>query len=193
MHLIARINAVSKGHQSQLFKIQVEEDTGDPNKLSYITPVCSVPVEVRSKRNNLKRKLNDLTQFVTMPGDDPNANKLPHTNSEGLPNYPPSNPAGYYYKPIAPVYPKPAVATAQPVLRPLQPITANAPFTVPPNLTLDAAVENVLRWAGTVMNGIQEIQWKLIGYERFPDGSLDTSRKSPSASGQILPSLTSFK
>ena len=43
-------------------------------------------------------------------------------------------------------------------------------------LAMDSAVGNVLRWAGAVMTGLQEMQWRHIGYERLPDGSLDTSR-----------------
>ena len=43
-------------------------------------------------------------------------------------------------------------------------------------LAMDSAVGNVLRWAGAVMTGLQEVQWRHIGYERLPDGSLDTSR-----------------
>lgn len=46
----------------------MEEDTRDPNRVSYITPVCTVPVEVRSKRNNLKRKIIDLSSFLTADG-----------------------------------------------------------------------------------------------------------------------------
>lgn len=44
------------------------------------------------------------------------------------------------------------------------------------HVTLDVAVDAVLRWAGTVMNGLQDMQWKCIGYERGADGNVDASR-----------------
>ena len=230
--VLVRINAVSKGHQSQMFKVQVSyntynyivlfylkslfiqisEDTGDPNKLSYITPVCSVPVEVRSKRNNLKRRFNEFQYsensnkyfaegFVNFTGNVnsnqgaqmhfgypqyPQGPAVNHSNS-----YPPHSIAppsvhaasSVHHQqpspaPVPKVYPEVAkvVQPATPVVavNPVKPSEPTASLVSP--LAMDSAVGNVLRWAGAVMSGLQEMQWRHIGYERFPDGCLDTSR-----------------
>ena len=47
---------------------------------------------------------------------------------------------------------------------------------VPAQLTLGAAVDNVIRWASTVMDAVDKIQWRPLGYEQLPDGSHDFSR-----------------
>jgi hypothetical protein len=47
---------------------------------------------------------------------------------------------------------------------------------IPAQLTLGAAVDNVIRWASTVMDAVDKIQWRPLGYEQLPDGSNDFSR-----------------
>jgi hypothetical protein len=43
-------------------------------------------------------------------------------------------------------------------------------------MTLGVAVDNVIRWATTVMLAVEKIQWRPLGYEQHPDGSHDFSR-----------------
>lgn len=225
IHLHAYFNVSVYKHTYLHTCLQIEEDTGDPNKFSYITPVCSVPVEVRSKRNNLKRKFADFNQFMvangyTEPLSGPGVGATPSIAHSTLAlEAPPSTYATAHRADsvtLAAASPSvlPAAASAyvqrgapsvveSHLMRHATPAPSSATTTTPgtgngtgtgnpkandsssdapcapashTHVALDAAVDAVLRWAGTVMNGLQDIQWRCIGYERAPDGSTDTSR-----------------
>lgn len=51
-----RINEVSKGHQSQAFRVLISPDVSTSPMNADIAPCSSTPVEVRSKRNNTSSK-----------------------------------------------------------------------------------------------------------------------------------------
>ena len=65
-----RIDEVSRAHQKQRFKLQVSPDINHDPLNSDVSPVISVAVEVRSKRNN--NKLNkDKSDFSENPSKHP--------------------------------------------------------------------------------------------------------------------------
>ena len=96
-----------------------------------------------------------------------------HAASTAMHQQPPPAPAPKVYPEVVNKVVQPAAPVVNPIKPPEQP--ANSLGSLSP-LAMDSAVGNVLRWAGAVMSGLQEMQWKHIGYERFPDGCLDTSR-----------------
>ena len=99
-----------------------------------------------------------------------------HATSTAMHQQPPPAPSPKVYPEVVNQVVQPAAPVAAIVNpskaseRPGNSLTSLSP------LAMDSAVGNVLRWAGAVMSGLQEMQWKHIGYERFPDGCLDTSR-----------------
>ncbi|CAM9293819.1 unnamed protein product [Phaeothamnion confervicola] len=44
------------------------------------------------------------------------------------------------------------------------------------SITMYDALKSVIQWTGKVVNGLQEVQWQLLGYERKPDGSTNHER-----------------
>ena len=44
------------------------------------------------------------------------------------------------------------------------------------NVTLYEALKSVIEWTGQVVNGLQAIQWQLLGYESKSDGQPDHDR-----------------
>lgn len=66
-----RIDSVSKGHQSQSFCAYVEPDTAVSPYCGDINTVTSLPVQVRSKRNNnSKKKDSNITRTVSNNNPD---------------------------------------------------------------------------------------------------------------------------
>lgn len=144
-----RIEDVSKNHQSKGFVIKVGPDTQHSPLNSDISPDISTPISVRSKRNRRNKQGGRNEEDISVVGS---AMSL-----------------------------RGSMDLALPVSQ--NPLHDAPPHLAAPDAKIDAAANPVLKalssvitWTRTVVNGLYQIQWQLIGYESKPDGSPDITR-----------------
>jgi hypothetical protein len=143
-----RIEDVSKNHQSKGFVIKVGPDTQQRPMTSDISPDISTSVNVRSKRN--RRNKNGRVDDESLVG---------HALAMRTPCVDLSLPVSQH-----------PLVEANPLL------AAPAVVDTGDGSPVLKALSNVIGWTRTVVNGLYQIQWQLIGYESAPDGSPDISR-----------------
>ncbi|KAF0682784.1 Aste57867_25083 [Aphanomyces stellatus] len=141
-----RIEDVSKNHQGQAFRLKVEPDTAQSPLFFDVAPDWSTPISVRSKRN--KRR----------GGGGGGA------SSHGL--------GASGIDPLGPDSPRENDDHGRPAKRQIMTANGGGVGSQP----LHPSMEGVLQWTGSVINGLQQLEWQLIGYETKLDGSLDRDR-----------------
>ena len=147
-----RVEDVSKNHQGQDFKLEISTD---PTRFADVAPVSTPSVSVRSKRNKRQR-------FSTDPV--PASPALEDVGQSRLP-YPPHAATPYGVDP--------------------QRLSGQVPYSYRPSYSphdlpdttetarLQESLQGVIRWTDEVVNGLYPLQWKIIGYAPFPDGTVD--------------------
>ncbi|CAM9113936.1 unnamed protein product, partial [Ascophyllum nodosum] len=151
--LRVRIEEVSKNHQKQAFRIKVEPDVQEQPTSMDISSVVSKPITVLSKRINKPKKPKPVPHSASgrRPAADPvyvrGFDPADQQNVERRVNF---------NELINPSISGPAVDTS--------------------NVTLYEALKSVIEWTGQVVNGLQAIQWQLLGYESKSDGQPDHDR-----------------
>ena len=168
-----RIEDVSKNHQGQDFKVEV---LADSSRFADIAPICTPTVSVRSKRSKRQRiaETSASSQLQQPSYDDvaqpkrsillepPQPMALPHVTKVAA-----------HTSPFAPEFqglknPSANTATSR---YPIAGVVGSTEFSDAAR-TRDA-LQGIIGWAEDVVNGLYPLQWKLIGYAPFPDGSLD--------------------
>lgn len=165
-----RIEDVSKNHQGQNFVLHIAADTSR-GRDDDVASVYSPSVSVRSKRNKRQRTA---------------AKENSYGYENGLPPPSPAHAVGYMNH-----MPSTIVPPAQGAI-PATPINANpnrlqlgsGSSRDSPNMfdgtedisSLREAMRGVIRWTEEVINGLYPLQWQVIGYAQYPDGTLDYNR-----------------
>jgi hypothetical protein len=158
-----RVEDVSKNHQGQDFRLEI---AADPTKFGDVAPISTPSVSVRSKRNKRQRSgvgaqssdQQSATSGVDTEFGQPSrsapytSRHLSSTNREVPP------PSTYRHN-------SPAAPMSQ---------RATTSLAGVPDLTkLRDAMQGVIRWTDEVVNGLYPLQWQVIGYAPFPDGTID--------------------
>jgi len=168
-----RIEDVSKNHQGQSFVLHIAADNSrgrDDDVASVYTP----SVSIRSKRN--KRQRTNAKENTSYSGYE-----------NGLPPPSPAHAMAYMNTHMPPTLAPPAQGAI-----PATPINSNPNRLVlgsgssldSPNMfdgtedisSLREAMRGVIRWTEEVINGLYPLQWQVIGYAQYPDGTLDYNR-----------------
>lgn len=154
-----RIEDVSKNHQSKGFVVRVAPDTQHSPLNSDISPDVSTSVSVRSKRNRRSKHAGGsrVEDDVSLVGHALSRSSmdlaLPISQSMLQDSQLPSIGADGKFD-----------------------IVGGAGGGVAGGTPMIKALSNVIAWTRTVVNGLYQIQWQLIGYESKPDGSPDINK-----------------
>lgn len=155
-----RIDEVSRSHQKQLFRVQVSPDTINHPLASDVSPDMTVPMEIRSKRNNPKTttsrfstggRPNDTDGILDRPTKYQKATDL-NMADHGLPTL---------------------AATAE-VLGSSYQSSSNT--TVFSGESIYHAVSGLVSWSETVNQGIEKVSWRQYGHEVNQEGEIDPNR-----------------
>ncbi|CAN0158979.1 unnamed protein product, partial [Ectocarpus sp. 8 AP-2014] len=162
--LRVRIEEVSKNHQKQAsqggagaggaFRIKVEPDVQEQPLSMDISSVVSKPITVLSKRIN-----KPGTRAKRSPGGGAGSKR----GAAADPGY------------VASI----SRADQSSLERRVNFSELISPSTGPvdtTNVSLYEALKSVIEWTGQVVNGLQAVQWQLLGYESKPDGQPDHER-----------------
>ena len=153
-----RINEVSKTHQSQPFCLLICPDTSVSPLNADIAPATSVPVEIRSKRNNSSKRPRENKAWEEMGADTIPANlyKLTkgNTSSSNLIGQANNHGGGGGSNKKHKQSKQAAVDMLQQGLGLPQ---EQDDYVL--------AVDNVVKWTNSVIESLQDIQWKPIGYQ----------------------------
>ncbi|OQR87592.1 hypothetical protein ACHHYP_08473 [Achlya hypogyna] len=143
-----RIEDVSKNHQGQAFRLKVEADTAQSPINFDVAFDLSTTISVRSKRN--KRRGPQTSSAL-------GGLKAPHIiTGEGH-----SSPTN-----LDLVSPSDVDHRKR----------ARQELDVPSSTKMNPSMESVLSWTGSVVQGLQHLEWQPIGFETKPDGSMDRDR-----------------
>jgi len=162
-----RIEDVSKNHQGQGFIVQIKADTSKGTN-DDIAPSFTPSVSVRSKRNKRQRTTKDgsTSQYSYEPLNSPSGNSshkfVSHPANVGAA-------AGIPATPIASQITRQAH---------MQSSSGNHDGFegIDDISSLREAMRGVIRWTEEVINGLYPLQWQVIGYAQYPDGTLDYNR-----------------
>lgn len=182
-----RIEDVSKNHQGQNFVVHVAADTSRGNN-DDVASIYAPSVSVRSKRNKRQRtgtKDNNVSSSYGYENAPPPSPGPAHAMGSYLAANPHMQPPS-----LAP----PAAAAGAAVGIPATPINSH-PSRLQAGLgsgssrdspsfidgiedisSLREAMRGVIRWTDEVINGLYPLQWQVIGYAQYPDGTLDYNR-----------------
>jgi hypothetical protein len=185
-----RIEDVSKNHQGQDFKVEI---CADSSRFADIAPAYTPPVSVRSKRTKRQRmSANADTMSNTSATGGGVEEVKPSTAAAGGNQQQQQQQIMQHDRIIQQLdsasHPnKPFVTEFQVLKNQLQ--HQHSHFTkvggysssridsaASSNSTLARkrdALLGILNWAEEVVNGLYPLQWKVVGYAPFPDGSLD--------------------
>ncbi|OQS06602.1 hypothetical protein THRCLA_01362 [Thraustotheca clavata] len=144
-----RIEDVSKNHQGQAFRLKVEADTAQSPINFDVAYDLSTPISVRSKRN--KRR-----------GPSTTSASLSLKTSHLLPGEPHGS------SPTNLDLISPSEEQRKRQRQDLEIPTSSA--------KMNPSMESVLSWTGSVVQGLQHLEWQPIGFETKPDGSMDRDR-----------------
>jgi len=154
-----RVEDVSKNHQGQDFKLEVSADT---SKFGDVAPVCTPSVSVRSKRNKRQRSSiqtsdQQSTASATETDFAPSRPGAPFTSRQLSASRDPPQSSGTFR------HTSPSASQR-----------GSGSLTGVSDLTkLRDAMQGVIRWTDEVVNGLYPLQWQVIGYAPFPDGTID--------------------
>lgn len=192
--LKVRVNEVSNRHRGQLFQVEISPDTVAYPGAADVAPILCMPVDVKSKRNKGGPGKTMRDEVV------PQSSTLHMPISYGEPLKKQAKITG------APAYGAPfaqsnvaanSFAVGSTVKRATAPshstsyssnLLSNAVEDSKSGKSLPAvnvggtvnnigdAVNNIVTWAVRIMNGIETIQWREIGFEQHPDGRPNMSR-----------------
>lgn len=193
-----RIEDVSKNHQSKGFVIQVGPDVQHAPLNSDISPDTSTSVSVRSKRNRRSKHGRGVGGRVGMSsiggggaggsGED-DMSLVGPTLSRNSINLSMPVVSHSILQETAQLAMLPTVNGGRggrggeggdgegggvPHIAGADAAAAVAAAAGGPNLI--KALSNVISWTRTVVNGLYQLQWQLIGYESKADGSPDTNK-----------------
>jgi len=143
-----RIEDVSKNHQGQNFCLKVGTDT------SYVAPGYSPAVSVRSKRNKRQRTGSTASRSNA---DYTQRNTPTAYNSSSAPQR-----QGLYSE---------SQSMSQHPPNPTRGVPDG-----PEQDLLREAVNGVSQWVEEVVNGLYPLQWQVLGYAQYADGSPDYNR-----------------
>lgn len=147
-----RVEDVSKNHQGQNFIVEVAPLEAEEG-FADVAPAYTPSVSVRSKRNKRQRQTSLSGQMGVSSQEESGTSKGP-PGSASVGVKPPYKPGG--------------TASSQ-----SQPEGFSGVADVP---RLREAMKGVIQWTEEVVNGLYPLQWQVIGYAQFPDGSVDYSR-----------------
>lgn len=182
-----RIEDVSKNHQGQSFRIKILADTTLRPETSDVKPEFSVPIEVRSKRNKRNKTTTDLYSSVAASSSKIQKTTTFESNLAAQNILDSSLISQSLIKEATAVANIPALLKTSNVAGnksqfQLQHQQQPPPQQQQPNVNdgqfkdSRSAIECVINWAGSVVSGLQIIQWSPIGYEVGPQGAPDLTR-----------------
>eukprot|EP00903_Cladosiphon_okamuranus_P007178 g6970.t1 len=151
--LRVRIEEVSKNHQKQAFRIKVEPDVQEQPMSMDISSVVSKPITVLSKRIN-----------------KPGKGKRPGGGGSGTKRASAADPGYVTSISRADQSSLERRVNFSELINP-----SNNPVDTS-NVSLYEALKSVIEWTGQVVNGLQAVQWQLLGYESKADGQPDHER-----------------
>lgn len=165
-----RIEDVSKNHQGQAFRLKVEADTTQSPMNFDVAFDLSSTISVRSKRNKRRPMKNPSSithHIITGPSNPASTTSSPSSNAE---NEMPLAPFGGGY-----TTDDRRKKMRTDVASPTTPMGDSNSLSTPQNPVV-SAMEGVLRWTGTVVSGLHQLEWQTIGYESKTDGTADPER-----------------
>lgn len=165
-----RIEDVSKNHQGQAFRLKVEADTAQSPMNFDVAYDLSSTISVRSKRNKrrpLKATVPTVTHhIITGPSNPASNTSSPSSNAEA------EMQMGAFGGGF----------TADDRRKKMR--TDGASPSTPMDVTSSSgsqnplinAMESILGWTGTVVNGLHQLEWQIVGYENKPEGGPDPDK-----------------
>lgn len=153
----ARIEQVSRSHQGQGFKIFVGPDVDKDPLISDISPVVSMAVTVRSKINK-KRKQAAMSQGTGKSVMAAGADMSHHHHPAKVRATDPT--LAYVDDPRFSAQPRTMMGTATAAF------VASPPSTgADAGSPMEASLTTVLKWISNVLEVLQRVKWKQLGYE----------------------------
>ena len=158
-----RINEVSKTHQSQPFCVYISPDTSFSPLFGDIAPAYSVPVEIRSKRNNPNKRPRESKQADELSSSE-------HFNHRVVKPITQMNPINNISTTtITNTNSISSASTSTTGLNTLNNIhkkqkSQNHLHEYTPQDEYVVVIDNVVKWTNRVVEGLQEIQWRPAGY-----------------------------
>jgi hypothetical protein len=170
-----RINEVSTRHQGQLFQVLISPDIAVGPSNADVCPVTSVAVDVKSKRNHHKERDRDLAHRVTPAAVvhkveaslEPPVKKLRQTSEESFVSTRSSG-SGIQLADHQCIHDDGIVIDN------CHCKSDGIHFSSP--VDFNTSVGNLVLWAKSVMKGMDEIQWKQVGYSVSADGAPDVTK-----------------
>jgi len=172
-----RIEDVSKNHQGQDFKVEI---LADSSRFGDIAPIFTPTVSVRSKRSKRQRIAETSASSQSQQPSFDDVAQPKRTILEQQQQLLQQQPIALPHLAIA-AHTSPFAAEFQGLKNPnVNSASSRYPVAGVVGSTefSDAArtrdaLQGIIAWADDVVNGLYPLQWKLIGYAPFPDGSLD--------------------
>lgn len=193
-----RINEVSTRHQGQYFQVLIGPDIATGPSTADVCSVLSIPIDVKSKRNHHKERERDRDRsdrdFVGKISGNGGGFRLESSESEGPLKRAKLDGAASLTAAAGlldrerdkhgtcihdPLHPPENCQCHDKILAGINLISDSSGshticYKKPVNLS--AAIANVVLWTKTVMDAMDTIQWKQIGYSTFSDGSPDPDK-----------------
>jgi hypothetical protein len=190
--LKVRINEVSNRHRGQLFQVEISADMVALPGAADVAPIFCMPVDVKSKRNKGapgKTSRDDgpisSSSSLHMPisYEPVKKQRITGASAYGPAFAQPSAAAssfaiGTSAKRTNPI-PSHSTSYASNIgLGSSSAIIDEAKISASytNSMNIGDAVNNIVNWTVRIMNGIDTIQWRELGYEQHPDGRPNMSR-----------------
>jgi len=160
-----RIEEVSKNHNKQLFRIQVDPDIALQPSNFDVGGFVTDAIEVRSKRSKKQKSTNTgmhpSSSSLCLPFPSTSLSKRQESDSSVAS-------AGYQTTPIPP--------SLSPGTAPVMMANDTQLKNHAPDAPLYDAFQDILQWTSSAVGTLNNLLWKPLGYEQHPDGSADHSR-----------------
>jgi hypothetical protein len=158
-----RINEVSTRHMGQPFQVLIEPDIAVMPSTADVCPVLSVPVEVRSKRNNRATAVDDDNMSDISENPRKKSLRSSERSSRDIMRSEPTRPDYLNNQTSFQATQSRSISSGP-----------SRPRTDP--VTVADAIEKLTAWAEIVIEGLESIQWERVGYAMGANGRPDLNK-----------------